>query len=79
MVSTLSVFNQVYTAVSGKVVLKKQKAYATILLSDMGRSDESVHVLNVHKIKKRVFSTIFRSHCCAIFTHNICCKSHSFI
>ena len=27
----------------------------------------------------RVLSRIFSSHCCAIFTCNMCCKDHSFI
>ena len=35
-----------YTAVSGKVVLNSTKAYATIPKDSMGRSEESLHVLN---------------------------------
>ena len=39
------------TAVSGKVVQKKRKAYATIPKGSMGRSEESAHVLRIHTIK----------------------------
>ena len=42
-----------YPAVSGKVVQRKRKAYATIPKGSMGLSEESVHVLNIHTIKKR--------------------------
>ena len=40
------------TAVSGKVVQRKRKAYATISKGSMGLSEESVHVLNIYMIKK---------------------------
>ena len=41
-----------HTAVSGKVVQRRRKAYATIPKGSMGLSEESVHVLNIHMIKK---------------------------
>ena len=41
------------TAVSGKVVQTKRKAYATISKGSMGLSEESVHELNSHMIKKK--------------------------
>ena len=43
-----------HTSVSGKVVQRKRKAYATIPKGSMGVSEESVHVLNIHTIKKKV-------------------------
>ena len=42
-----------YTAVSEKVVQRKRKVYATIPKGSMGLSEESVHVLNIHMIKKK--------------------------
>ena len=41
------------TAVSGKVVQRKRKAYAIIPKGSMGLSKEWVYVLNMHMIKKK--------------------------
>ena len=45
---------EVSTAVLGKVVQRRRKAYATILKGSMGLSEESVHVLNPHMITKKM-------------------------
>ena len=41
-----------YPAVSGKVVLKERKAYATVSKGSMGSSEGSVQELNIHAIKE---------------------------
>ena len=41
-----------YTAVSGKFVLKERKAYATVSKGSMGCSEGSVQELDIHAMKK---------------------------